>query len=337
VPQFPDTPAPDFWNHPWGLAVGHTWTISSSLINSFRYGFTREAFTSGGDSAENSISFRFVFSPRRFVRELSRITPVHNFTNDVSWLKGDHNWQFGTNIRVIRNRRTTFANAFDDAIANPSFYDESGAVLSAPITDIADGFDSPVKNAVSAVIGRFSQYSGNFNFAADGSLLPVGTGVGRNFATEEYDVYAQDVWKIRQNLTMTAGLRYGLSRPVYEATGLQVKPTVSLGDFFERRVEGAKNGDPVNDLITVDLAGPKNGRDGYYDWDKNNFQPRISLAWSPDFREGFLGRLFGAQGRSVLRGGFAITNDYIGQQLAVQFDLNSTLGFSSTTTIAANT
>jgi hypothetical protein len=53
VPQFPDTPAPDFWNHPWGLAVGHTWTISSSLINSFRYGFTREAFTSGGDSAEN--------------------------------------------------------------------------------------------------------------------------------------------------------------------------------------------------------------------------------------------------------------------------------------------
>jgi hypothetical protein len=336
-PQFPDTPAPDFWNHPWGIAAGHTWTISNTLINSFRYGFTREAFTSGGDSAENSVSFRFVFSPRRFVRELSRITPVHNFTNDVSWLKGDHNWQFGTNIRVIRNRRTTFANAFDNAIANPSFYDESGAVLSAPITDIADGFDSPVKNAVSAVIGRFSEYSGNFNFGADGSLLPVGSGVGRNFATEEYDVYAQDVWKIRQNLTLTAGLRYGLSRPVYEATGLQVKPTVSLGDFFERRVEGAKNGNPVNDIITVDLAGPKNGRSGYYDWDKNNFQPRISLAWSPDFREGFLGKLFGAQGRSVLRGGFAITNDYIGQQLAVQFDLNSTLGFSSTTTIAANT
>ena len=39
----------------------------------------------------------------------------------------------------------------------------------------------------------------------------------------------------------------------------------------------------------------------------------------------------------MLRGGFAITNDAIGQQLAVQFDLNSTLGFSSSQTIAANT
>jgi hypothetical protein len=39
----------------------------------------------------------------------------------------------------------------------------------------------------------------------------------------------------------------------------------------------------------------------------------------------------------VIRGGFAITNDHFGQQLAVQFDLNNTLGFSSTSEISANT
>jgi hypothetical protein len=337
APQFPDTPSPNFWSHPIGLAVGHVWTASNTLVNRFTYGLTREAFTSGGDSSENAISFRFVFSPRLFSRELSRTTPVHNFTDDVSYVRGSHNYQFGANVRLISNNRVTFANAFDDAIANPSFYDVSGAVLSRPISGIGPGWTSPVRTAVSAVIGRFSQYSSNFNFDREGNLLPVGTGIGREFATQEYDWYVQDVWKIRPNLTLTYGLRYGLSRPVYETSGLQVKPTTSLSEFFERRVAGALEGRAVNDIITVDLAGPANDRDGYYPWDKNNFQPRVAIAWSPDFKGGFLGKMFGSNGASVIRGGFAITNDYFGQQLAVQFDLNSTLGFASTTTIAANT
>jgi len=337
VPQFPDTPSPNFWSHPVGLAVGHTWTISNTLVNRFTYGLTREAFTSGGDSTENGISFRFVFQPRRFVREISRTTPVQNFTDDVSYLKGVHTFQFGTNIRLVSNNRITFANAFDDAVANPSFYDASGAVLSRPIANIGAGWTSPVRTAVSAVVGRFSQYSSNFNFDRDGTLLPVGQGIGREFATQEYDWYVQDVWKLRPNLTLTLGLRYGLSRPVYETSGLQVKPTTSLSQFFEKRVAGALNGTPVNDSIKVDLAGPANDGPNYYPWDKNNFQPRVAIAWSPDFKSGFLHKLFGSNQASVFRGGFAITNDYFGQQLAVQFDLNSTLGFASTTTIAANT
>ncbi len=39
----------------------------------------------------------------------------------------------------------------------------------------------------------------------------------------------------------------------------------------------------------------------------------------------------------MLRGGFAITNDYYGQQLAVSFDATNTLGFNSSFTIPANT
>ena len=120
--QFPDTPAPNIWSHPTGIAGGHTWTINNNLVNSFRYGFTREAFTQQGDSADNSISFRFVFSPVGFTRTLARITPVHNFTDDVSWLKGNHSFGFGTNIRLISNTRDSFAGSYDSAITNPSFY-----------------------------------------------------------------------------------------------------------------------------------------------------------------------------------------------------------------------
>jgi Carboxypeptidase regulatory-like domain len=340
IPRFPDTPAPNNWYHPTGIAANHTWVLTNNLVNNFRYGLTRLAFTQEGDSAANEIFFRFVFEPLEFDRTLKRITPVHNIVDDLSWTKGSHNFQFGTNIRIIRNDRTSFGNSFDRAFANPSFYDESGAVLSEPIVDnfdVSGGFVSPIRTVMSALIGRYSQYEGLFNFGRSGDLLPLGQGVPRKFATEEYDGYVQDTWKVSPSLTLTLGLRYSLSRPVYEATGLQVKSTTSLGQYFERRKESAARGIPFNDLITVDLAGPANDRPGYYEWDKNNFQPRVAFAWSPNFENGTLKKLFGGAGKSVFRGGFAMINDHFGQQLAVQFDLNSTLGFSSSQVIAANT
>ena len=94
---------------------------------------------------------------------------------------------------------------------------------------------SVIQNAASALIGRFSQYTGQFKYDLDGNILAAGTPTERNFATEEYDAYVQDIWKPFRNLTLTYGLRYGLSRPVYEKDGYQVVPNVKLGDFFERR------------------------------------------------------------------------------------------------------
>lgn len=337
---FPDTPATSSWSHPYGYVVGHNWTISNNKINNFRYGLTRQAFSNQGDSGEPSVSFRFVYSPFLFSRTLSRVTPVHNITDDFTWIKGNHTWQFGGNVRIIRNQRNSFGSAFDSAVTNPSFYDLSGAVLTNQFTAAGysiDGGDvASVQAAATALIGRFSQYSGNFTFDIDGSVLPAGTPSARNFATEEYDAYVQDVWKLNSSLTLTLGLRYALSRPVYEKNGFQVVPTERLGDFFERRVASAENGVPLNDLIQFELGGPVHDAPGFYSMDKNNFQPRVAAAWSPDFEKGFLKGLFGKKGDSVLRGGFGISNDYFGGQLAVSFDGLSTIGFTSSTTIAAN-
>lgn len=249
--------------------------------------------------------------------------------------------QFGGNVRIIRNQRVSFANAFDSAVTNPSFYDFSGAVVDEQITNagytIAPGDIASVQAAATALIGRFSQYSGSFTFDIDGSVLPPGTPTNRNFATEEYDVYAQDIWKPTRNLTLTFGLRYGLSRPVYEKDGFQVVPDERLGDFFERRKASAAAGVPLNDLIRFEKAGPVNNAPGFYSMDWNNWQPSFAVAWSPDFESGFLRGLFGKEGDSVLRGGFRILNDHFGQQLAVSFDQLSTIGFTSDITIAANT
>ncbi len=343
APAFPDTPKPGAWSHPTGIAAGHTWTISNSLVNSFRYGLTRAAFTTQGDSGENNIFFRFIFGPRNFSRNIDRVTPVHNITDDVSWVVGAHTFQFGTNIRLVSNQKKDFAVAFDNASTNPSFYPQAavtgplGAYLQATRGYTIGGSTTAAENAMTAILGRFTQYASNFTFDSDGKLLASGTPTVRDFRTEEYDFYVQDFWKLTPNLTLTLGLRYGISKPVYEKNGFEVAPTVSLGELFDKRAAGAEAGVPFNQPVILDRSGPANGKPPLYKWDKNNFQPSIAVAWNPNFDGGMLGAIFGSDRESTFRGGFRITNDYYGQALAVRFDLNNTLGFSSSSQINANT
>src|ERR1044071_9254838 len=51
----------------------------------------------------------------------------------------------------------------------------------------------------------------------------------------------------------------------------------------------------------------------------------------------FFARLIGRGGKSVIRGGYRLTYDRIGSQLAVTFDLNTSLGFTAAPSISANT
>jgi len=327
---FPDTPPLQTWNHPKGLAVGHVWTINSSLVNRFNYGLTRAAFTQGGESNENRVNFRFIFSPSGFRRTLSRTTPVHNFVDDVSWVRGNHTYGFGGNVRLITNNRTSLSASFDEAIINPSFYNFSGAVLIDPFTDFVSGSD--LRDALASVIGRYSQYSANLVYGANGQLQPAGTPTQRAFATQEYEAYFQDSWHMRPNFTFNYGVRWGTSTPVYERHGLQVVPNVNLTDYFNERRASANNGVPFTDPISFILGGKVNNGPGYYKQDWNNFAPSISFAWSPN-----LGKVLGKDGKAVIRSGFRVTYDRIGSQLAVNFDLNNLAGFTSARNINANT
>ncbi len=345
ISRFPDTPAPKNWVHPQGVALGHVWTLNSNMVNRFTYGLTRDAFTIGGDSTQNFVSFRFIYQPFSFSRGLSRITPVHNFVDDFTWVAGNHTISAGGNIRLVKNARTSFGASYDNASTNPSYYNCSGDVViladadcATPIfPNVASGAETDLRDALAAVIGRFSQYGAPFQYTKNGSLQAVGTGVSRTFKTEEFEWYAQDSWRMFNNLTVNYGVRWSTGTPVYEANGLQVKPTMSLSDFFAKRAAAAYNGTAYNDLITVDKAGKANNKPGYYKQDWNNFAPSISVAWSPNFKGRFLKTLFGGDNKSTIRGGFRMTYDRIGSALAVAFDLNSTLGYTSTKAISANT
>ncbi|HTK37602.1 MAG TPA: hypothetical protein VL325_03845, partial [Pyrinomonadaceae bacterium] len=274
----------------------------------------------------------------------SRVNPTHNFTDDFTWIKGTHTLQFGTNIRIVRNKRISLASAFDNGVTNFGYYTNSGDDLLIPIneylgsnfgTEVDSGWINSAQSSLVALLGRVNQYTANFNFDINGNPVS-GQPTVREWATEEYDWYVQDSWKLSQSLTLNLGLRYGLSRPVYETQGFQAAPNIALDEYFRRRQEAAFNGQNYDEPLQINLAGPKNHAPDFYNWDKNNFQPRISAAWSPNFKSGLLSKIFGTDRKSVIRGGFAITNDYFGQQLAVQFDAANTLGFVSSYTTPPN-
>jgi hypothetical protein len=344
IPAYPDTAAPDEWDHPWGFAIGHTWTIHNNLVNNFRYGFTRQSFTKGGDTLQNDINFRFVYYPTNELYSLSRVTPVHNWVDDLNWVKGSHTIQFGVNVSKTNNIRLSYRNAFDNAITNPSYY-VTGAMRT-PLSNYAQavygapmysGDASSVENALAAIIGRYDEYTANFTYNHDLNLEPVGTPTNRNFADQNFEGYVQDTWKAKSNLTLTFGLRYGLSRPIYEVTGFETKPNIPLGTYLDYRAIGAKNGVDYTQPLSIELSGPANGQTPMYHWDKTNFQPRVGVAWSPRFDSGWLSRVFGKNGDSVLRGGFGINGDYFGQALATFFDVHNTLGFGPSFTTGPNT
>lgn len=344
-----NSPTPSEWDHPLGFAIGHTWTIGNNIVNNARFGLTRQAFTQTGDTVGNYIRFRFLFSPVNASRTLDRVTPVYNWVDDVSWVKGKHTFQFGGTITKQNNIRTNFANAWDDATTNPSFY-VTGAIRT-PLGNFVAQRDSTAtqqvklysgdraaaENAITALIGRFTQYTANFTYNHDNNLLPVGTPTSRNFAGQGYEMYAQDIWKVSPSLTITGGLRYSLWRPIYEVNGFETAPDIQLSEYLARRAASAEAGNPYIDPITILKAGPANGAAPMYNWDKTNFQPRIAVAWSPHKDSGFLSRIFGKAGESVLRGGFSLNGDYYGQALSSFFDTNNTLGYGSSTTISANT
>ena len=180
------------------------------------------------------------------------------------------------------------------------------------------------------LLGVISEVDANYNYDRDGNVLPLGAPVVRRYATDEYEMFAQDSWKLGPNLTVTAGLRYSLFSPPWEVNGLQVAPDISLGNWFEQRRALMLAGRSTSEAPDVhfDLAGPANNKPGYYKWDKNNFAPRVAVAWSPQADGGFFGALTG-NGKMVIRGGYSIVYDRIGTALATNFDKAGAFGLST--------
>jgi len=103
--------------------------------------------------------------------------------------------------------------------------------------------------------------------------------------------FAQDDWRVRPNFTLNLGLSYS-----YQQVPL-----------------GARTSQVLNSISTVpgllEFREPKA--------QTKNFAPKVGFAWSPDYKEGLLGRVFGSGGKSSIRAGFSMGYDYIFDNLYI--------------------
>jgi hypothetical protein len=332
APQFPgqDPRSQQLFSNS-GFAIGYDAAVSSTLVNSFRYGLTRIDSSNAGRTTGNWVEFRFIdpFEPEGVTFTSTRETPTHNIVNDASWLRGSHTLKVGANLRFSRIPSTRNSGSFLSAISNGSWvagvgrtYMPGGANCSTPgcsqVPAVASGFAASYGDPWLAMLGVISQSTLRANYDRDGNLLPIGAPISREYATNEYEFYLQDSWRIGDTLTLTGGLRYSLYSPPYEVNGLQVAPSISMGEWVRQREDGMKRGIPSNQspIVTFDLAGPENDRRGFYDWDKNNWAPRFSAAWT-------------LTDKSVLRAGYSKVFDRIGQGIALNFDQGFAFGMST--------
>jgi hypothetical protein len=333
APQFPGLP-PNNTNlaNTKGFATGLTSVFSATKVNSFRYGLTRVGIENTGISNQQFVTFRTLDAATGTARAFIRKTPVHTLSDDFTWTRGRHEIKMGGVIRVIRNSRNSFANSFSSASTNASWLVSSGNELNAPLTDIRSTARVAMRDAAMAVLGVVSQGNAQYNFNKDGTALPQGAPVQRQFNAEEYEMYAQDTWKVTKALTLTYGLRWSLMPPIYEANGVQTVAKESLGSFFDKRVALADVGAPQFLVSPVEyiLKEQPGGRD-LYPFHKKNFSPRLAMAYAPQGDSGLSKFFFGGPGKTAIRAGWGMFYDVMGSGLITNYDA-SALGLSTSLT-----
>jgi len=192
------------------------------------------------------------------------------FSDFMIWNHGKHTWRWGGDFRRIQINTETDTNAR----------------------------------------GTFSFSNTNSGFELSDFLLglPQQTTVqfGDNsfhFRGNSWDLYAQDEWRVRGNLTLNLGLRYEYVSPLTEIgnhlVNLDVAPQFLTDPNFN-----------LANAVTPVLAGQSGFPNTLVHPDRNNFAPRIGIAWK-------------ATGKTVVRAGYGInynTSAYsnIFQQLAFQ-------------------
>ncbi len=174
------------------------------------------------------------------------------------------------------------------------------------LDDLADSFSRGFYNFNSAFCNGVN-YGSGFTAFLNGCVTNFQKGFGPFFLENripEYNFYGEDQWRIKPNLTLNIGARYEYVSVPTEAKG------------------------------RIDYL--------YHD-DKNNIEPRVGFAWSPEFKSGLLSKLFGSQGDSAIRGGYGIYHGRIFQSVfsqggaGLRFNPPNALTYNQSASTTANT
>ncbi|HTS38398.1 MAG TPA: carboxypeptidase-like regulatory domain-containing protein [Candidatus Solibacter sp.] len=354
APEFPGQPSYDFHtSNNKGIAAGYTALLRPTLINNFRWSLVREGLGDSGINSQPFVHFRTLSDVTGLGSQSQYVNvPVHNFVDDLTWTKGTHTLQFGTNLRLVHNNRAGNVQNVSDAVTDPFSLDTNAGIANnessldpsiAPAYPLVDpNFGELYDFSAMGLAGVVTVSNTIFNQNKSGTLIPPGDLVPRHFKAWEAEWYMQDAWRIRTNLTLTAGVRYSLLQPPYEVDGNQAAPSIDIDNLFAQRAKAQLLGqsyspgqNAANGLtgglppISFGLSGQANGKQPYWEWDYKNLAPRFALAYSPSFDHGWLRSLFGAAGKSSLRMGYGLYFDHFGEGIVNTFDRNGSFGLTT--------
>ncbi len=243
---------------------GLTWThiFNPALVGEFRYGLglrtTLVNITAGNDTPvirffnPAAVSGSIIGNATAF--PIQRYQTDNQFVYNLSAIKGgNHFLKMGIDFR---------AQKLDDIAdaGSRGFWEFGVGNGTCNAVAYASGFEMLLNGCVS----RFNRAYGPF-------FLENRLG--------EYNIYFEDNWKVRPNLTLNIGARYEYVKAPTEA----------------------------NSRVNYGFAD-----------DKNNIEPRVGFAYSPSFSNSWLTALFGKPTESSIRGGYGMYHGRIFQSVFSQ-------------------
>ncbi len=308
-----------------GLALGDVLMLRPNLVVDLRAGVTRYSTytrypSMGFDLASLGLAESLVKRLDRAVTTFPSInidgfgalgadsgrrnpTTYYSFSGVVSYLRGNHSIRFGSEYRILRE--------CDAPRGNVSPREEFGASWTL----------GPLDNSPAAPIGQ--------GFASFLLGLPTGGWIDRNasFAQQSkyWSAFVQDDWKLTPRLTVNLGLRYELELPTAERFDRSNRGfDFGTTNPVESAARAAYARSPIPEIPADQFrtrggllfAGIGEVPRGLWQTDRNNFSPRLGIAWS-------------VRPTTVIRSGYGIFFDPLGA------DKSDVLqqGFSQRTTL----
>jgi Carboxypeptidase regulatory-like domain len=322
-PQFPGQPPNSVYlNNSKGYAAGLTSVLTPALVNTLRFGYTREGVQTTGVVSSPYVVLNSMDNPYGTTTGTSQLIPTYDIHDDVVWNKGAHTISFGTELLLIHNHYTTDSNSFDTAIEDGLYLQgDGGPLLPADAQRSLSTID-----IIATLLGLQAKLQTRANYDLQGNILPQGAPVNRIFKEQHYDTYVQDSWKVMRGLNISLGLRLGLNPAIYETQGYNVSSVQPLANWWANRIAANSMGESqtLAGNVTYELA-KTTGR-GLYPF-QTDWAPRFGIAYSPQGTSGLSKFLFGGPDRSSIRFGFGIFYDAFGEGL--ERDFANSVGFAT--------